>query len=606
MDQSNDPNQTPNDPLYTPDAQDTAKQANRRLFPEATAPRERTPITVPPTTKVSSQDPLTSVQSELLATQLFVKDNVRDLHAQVSALSQQMSTLMTIIAANNTPPKAPATLGPALATLGGNSDSEAAFSNSESANATYKQAAISNSGSATHRMITASPPSNSGAAAVHTPSSIMLRTHLFKQTDQEMYEKCSDLKPKPINPSIALSAFRKFKPAAIQAIHAIKQPGISADIALSTFSSELRAVLNSPGDHTIGAILTEALTTGTKIAESTTQNLLRLAVKCGTPEAIYQQTEYITETGRYDRSLTSLTDVTQDPAYSAFDPETEQGKHLWTAILHLITAYWKRPKSTKADQAVLETTYKNLTCRCPTEVSNYITEESEIYTKLKAAHIVYSDQQRIRALLANCSSEIEATYQAYKKRKSEDNQWSHLNDTVISVFANDLETIAAAMDPAPPEPEQPRRTPRSQHKPEPAVDPDQPDKLREPTRDRPCWDHQFIADGCARGEHCPWEHVGEQGEKKLRHATEEGVCKAYLRDLCDRGSGCKFKHPPGKPDKPHKPTAGVCHGAPEAECEDFHQGTCPRGDDCDMLHIGAQSGSDSEDWDQTESSSESD
>jgi len=399
-----------------------------------------------------------------------------------------------------------------------------------------------------------------------------------------MHEECKDLKPKPSNPATALSAFKRIKPAAVQAIQDIKQPGIQADIAISTFINELKAVLNSPADYTIASILTEALTTGSKIAESTTQNLLRLSVKCGSPDEIYLQAEKIRNTGRYDRSLAALADVTQDPAYDTFNPEHDQGKHLWTAILELLLAYWKRPKSAQADQRALETEYKHLSCLDPATASEFLTTEAELYTKLQSAHIIYSDQQRIRALLNSCSKQIKAAYHAFRKRKKEDNHWDHLHDTDVNLFAQDLETVTDAMDPADKhvsEPETPTQKPRKPRRTEPSTS-----EHSDTQRERPCWDHQYIADGCDRGDQCPWEHIGEPGDKKLKYATEDGACRAFLVGTCDRGAQCKFTHPPKKPaGQPYEPECHHVRMDAEELCQDDKDGHCTRGDQCPKWHV---------------------
>ncbi len=85
-----------------------------------------------------------------------------------------------------------------------------------------------------------------------------------------MYENCKDLKPRPLNPSPAVSALSKIKPTVLKAVQNIKQPGLEADIALSTFLSEARAVLSTPTDRTMATILIEALTTGSAKAASAT------------------------------------------------------------------------------------------------------------------------------------------------------------------------------------------------------------------------------------------------------------------------------------------------------------------------------------------------
>merc|ERR1712166_1256521 len=112
MDQVDDP-ATPTDALKSTDNADTAQQANRRLFYDPATALGRTPITIPPTKKIGpiTQHPHTSVQSELTDVKTFVKENVGDLRAQVSALSKQMADLMKFMKTNNSPPQVPAIPG---------------------------------------------------------------------------------------------------------------------------------------------------------------------------------------------------------------------------------------------------------------------------------------------------------------------------------------------------------------------------------------------------------------------------------------------------------------------------------------------------------------
>jgi hypothetical protein len=98
MDQTTTPTTRP-DLLDSPDSGDTTLAA-RRVF-ETAAPTKRTPITAPPTKQVNYEagDPLTGITRELTDLETFTSQETRiqDLHAQVSALSQEMATLMAIM-----------------------------------------------------------------------------------------------------------------------------------------------------------------------------------------------------------------------------------------------------------------------------------------------------------------------------------------------------------------------------------------------------------------------------------------------------------------------------------------------------------------------------
>lgn len=594
---------TPNDPQESPDSGDTSKQAARRLFDTA-AQTTRTPITFPATRQVK-QTATTQAQGELQEVKNFMTTQVNNLNSQVSALTEQMTALMAIIANQQSHPATP------TAALESHKDAlstpTAANQTPYSANKTTADVA-NQEGNATYRP-RHPPTALSTSAAIHSPCSDLLSQHNFRKTDLEMSEDCKDMKPRPSNPSTALSAFRRIKPAVVSAIHDIKQPGIMADIAMNTFKSEIRGVLTSSGDHTIAAILVEALT-GQKATDNTTQNLLRLAVKCGSVEEIDLQAQQIRETGRYNRKLAALTDVTKEPTYANFNPETDQGKDLWAAILNLLLSYWQRPKSARADQQALETSYLSMSCTEPSEASAHINHESELYTKLEAAHVIYSDQQRIRAILSSCSTSIRSAYKSFIKRMKERHQWNHLHDTDIDLFAADLETVTDAMD------SDDDDLPQQQHS--PAAHPAQDDLKKSNQRPqqpdgetRPCWDHQYLADGCSRGEHCPWLHEGESAAKKLRYATERGDCRAFLNGACDRGDQCKFNHQ--EPPSAH-PAQDVPRDKAPSVCFDYQNGNCRRGDQCKFVHAKREetqvshasmdSSNSHEDWDTSNSESD--
>jgi hypothetical protein len=578
MDRTPTPTTKP-DPLETPDTPDTqdSTQAARQLFTGAPPAKKPPSRPVPPTEKVVPAKQASQTEDIDVTAQICdLTATVNALAQQNTTMSQQMAHLMSLMAQQLLTSKdvadiqGGATANDAASTQGrANSNDAASIQGRANSNdVTDIQ------GGATYH--TACEPSR--AAAVHRPSSVMLTAHIFRKTDPQMYQDCQDLKPKPSNPAITLTAFNRIKPQVIKAIQDIKQPGIQADIALSTFISEAKAVLNLPANHTLAALLTEALTTGSKTVDTTTQNLLRLAVKCGSSEEIYLQAQLIRQTGRYNRSKAALADVTQDPAYNNFNPETEQGKHLWAAILDLLLAYWQRSKSGIADQLALETEYRSMSCTNPDEISSHLSAEAELYTKLRSAHIIYSDQQRIRAILDSCSKQINKEYQSFKKRKHQDNLWNPLRDTDVNLFAQDLETVTDAMDPADEHDQPPHnnKTPRKHQ--------DTPRDLPG-SDDRPCWDHQHLAGGCNRGEHCRWEHRGEAAAKKLKYQTEDGTCRAFLTDTCDRGDQCKFKHPVKPPEDTTPAQVYHLDGAQRRECRDHKNGNCPRGDQCTYLHI---------------------
>jgi hypothetical protein len=508
-------------PQGSPMTGDTLDSTRKSLF-DTTGPRKppmtsrlpqterHPPAELPASTPKESREGRDSMQAQM--------DNLCE---QVKLQGQQMAMLMSLMAQQQHEKIAAAANDQGSADTGRATAGDAKVTGIKHSD---KSEQAANAGGTTYLQAAQS----STASSVHRPSSVMLTTHQFRKTDLQMYDDCQGLKPMPINPSVTLSAVSRIKPGIVKAVGSITQPGLEADIAISTFLSEVKAVLSTPADHTLAALLTEALTTGSTAADSATQNLLRLAVKCGSTSAINLQAEQVRKTGRYDRKMAVLSDVTKDKAWPDFDPQTPQGKHLWAAILDLLLAYWQKSKSGSADQMALEIQYSKLACTKPTGVSAHLTAEAELYTKLLSSHVIYSDQQRIRAILASCSKQITQDYYAFKKRKQQDGEWDHRKDTDVNWFSQDLEAVADAMQPAQ------QQADNKQDKTEGDVKPK--------AQDKKCWDHQNLQKGCSKGDACKLDHDGEVAAKMLRHATAEGVCKAHLMGTCSRGDQCRFMH----------------------------------------------------------------
>jgi len=527
------------------------------------------------------------VSAEIAEVKATFQTQLGDLSAQVNALTQQLATLVGMVARGANSDAASSQLNPTRAPAEVPATSPQTAPDrfpADPADPAPADPAPANQASQGHYL-----PANrrvaryASRAPVYRPSAVMLSGHKYDKTDLGMWKACQGLKPLPSNPSTALSAFAKIKPALWREIQQIKSPGVETDISLENFLSEVSSVL-SPEEHSLASILTEALTTGDKTTDATTQNLLRLAVNCGTPDKISQQTQQIAETGRYDRALSALTDVTASPTYHHFDPETNLGKQLWSEILYLLLAFWKRPKSAQADQSALEQTYRNMSCECHEDIGTYLTEEAELHLKMQSCNICLSDLERIRVILTGCSTGIRTAYSAFKQRKTEDGKWNHLRDCDVATFAKDLESVADAVQTQPLlQPDKGMRhankTSTKQQRP---VSQEAAASHLEHTDERPCWDHQYLKHGCPRGETCPWKHVGDSGAKHLRFATEDGTCRRFMTGSCDRGDQCKFAHLEQKQAdaKDTKPSP-----SPEKKiCYDHAYGTCKRGDQCNFLH----------------------
>ena len=226
-----------------------------------------------------------------------------------------------------------------------------------------------------------------------------------------------------------------------------------------------------------------------------------------------------------------------------------------------------------------------MSCTDHQDIGSYITSEAEQHLKLQSCSIQLSDLERIRVILKGCNTKIKTAYQAFKQRKTEDGQWTHLRDCDVNTFAQDIESVADAIQWKPLQQNDHAvgthdnaRTKQNRNE----TDAHQP----EVNGDRPCWDHQYLQQGCPRGETCPWKHTGESGNKKLKFATEDGTCRRYLTGSCDRGDQCKFTHLDPPDELPAKKPA-VAAPPGKRTCYDFANGSCRRGDQCNFIHLSA-------------------
>jgi hypothetical protein len=73
---------------------------------------------------------------------------------------------------------------------------------------------------------------------------------------------------------------------------------------------------------------------------------------------------------------------------------------------------------------------------------------------------------------------------------------------------------------------------------------DDADKTRAPKKTGKkelCWHHQHVGPYMF-GDDCRNEHVGEAGALRHKHEDEDGICKDFKEDKCERGAECKFGH----------------------------------------------------------------
>ena len=240
--------------------------------------------------------------------------------------------------------------------------------------------------------------------------------------------------------------------------------------------------------------LVEALTLDPARSRATmVQNLLKVAVRCGTVELIDAQITQINATGLFNRKLAAAGDIRLEPNFQLFDTATYDGQLLWDATGRMITAYLSRSRSSEQAKERAERTYAELQCDSHEDVSIFLCTEADYYDNLVRSKAFYSDYTRVGLVLKKLPGHLQAAYTAFKTRRKESGEWSDARGTDFDLFANDIEVIAMSLpsdccdeqgDQAEPAPDDCNNThtgrPRATRKPGRTASSDH------------CWNYQFV------------------------------------------------------------------------------------------------------------------
>ena len=109
----------------------------------------------------------------------------------------------------------------------------------------------------------------------------------------------------------------------------IERPGLQAELAIDTLKYESLAVFPAMRDCDWAGSLVEcveALTLDPARSRAVMiQNLLKVAVRCGSVELIDAQILQIDATGLFDRKLAIAGDIRLEPNFQLFDTATHDG-----------------------------------------------------------------------------------------------------------------------------------------------------------------------------------------------------------------------------------------------------------------------------------------
>ena len=453
---------------------------------------------------------------------LQLRSDLTAFQATVSAQYNNLMDLVSNIAAASSANYASAAASPA---------NSAAASTAKSASS--PAASTANAAASTANFATI-PPTPSGSPK---PSALLLAKQHYAITNPALFE--NDGRFRMTTPSTVCERVKKLKPGVWSALDDAPGPGLEAELALDNLKFESMAIFPAMTECEWAGELVEALTQEPKRDRSRlVQNLLKVAVRCGTVQLIDAQIAQIKATGLFDRKLAAAGDLRLETRLQLFDPSTQDGKHLWDAIGRLITAYFSRSRSGDQGRQIAEHEYAELTCDSHESVSIFLCTEADCYDDVTRTGASYTGYTRIQLVLLKLPGHLQTAYAAFKGRCKENCQWNDSRSTDFDMFASDIELVAMSMPPD---------AGRNKQGDQAAPDTCYARKLhtdRKPGRTASsdhCWNHQFTAE-CRFGDDCKFDHVGEAGCFKLEVADEHGRCLMEQKPGGCRRNNCSFVH----------------------------------------------------------------
>ena len=128
------------------------------------------------------------------------------------------------------------------------------------------------------------------------------------------------------------------------------------------------------------------------------------------------------------------------------------GTGLWLSIGKLITAVFSRARNPDVDRLAAKAAYAALRCEHYADMSVFLSAENTVHDMLCLAGAGLSGESRIQDVLSKVSAAQRTSYDAYRKRKLEDGNWSAAHDEDFAEFANDIDRVSIALPPIHDEP----------------------------------------------------------------------------------------------------------------------------------------------------------
>ena len=373
----------------------------------------------------------------------------------------------------------------------------------------------------------------------------LLSLYRLQEVDPDLYSTTTS---RMTTNAVQLNAwFTKMKPQDVkELLQGVQRRGTTAGGAITTYKQEVASTFTSK-EGTKGAMLLDVLSSDK--AHSRTAHvdaLVRIAIECDDLRDMRSTTARIRAGGKYRGTKRAKGNIAESEGYARFDPTqsgSDTASRWWKALLALLEAYFGQQHASTAEQTAAEVnwraerlpgkpkgTFKQLRVEAAEEL---IAREEILWTtrqQIENTDAPSTDKQRKLNLLAAAKGNIAKA-------------------TLKRIGGNDQQLHTITYDQLADHMEQADDADRAIREISDLIDMDnsgsddaaKPRAPKKKGKKELCWHHQHVGP-CRFGDDCRNEHVGEAGALRHKHEDEDGICRDFKEDNCERGAECKFGH----------------------------------------------------------------
>ena len=224
-------------------------------------------------------------------------------------------------------------------------------------------------------------------------------------------------------------------------------PGVSANGIIQEFLAAVQAWLR-PEIHTLCGLLIEGLTRSPESSSAgRTEDLLCIAVDAIAQGKMAEITAEVTRTGMYDRTKCDHDDFLNLPGLALFDPTTGVGKKAWAETMRLIVTYFKRPECWKTELEEAELAVEMYEQQGDS-IQDFLSTMTRLFGKVKKAGGLWSDQQKVKAVLKNCSTDLQNAFADYVRMTKARSEYKPAVEREYGAFSSVLEAVGMSLTPS--------------------------------------------------------------------------------------------------------------------------------------------------------------